>query len=124
MTKLSLLLVCAASIAFGQASIFADGEVRKSGDGDSEAWDSVSAEWVTLDNFWRRYAERRGGLTWGIRSSYPPYDEVQELDTMIIEIDGRACMMMFFHTRWRRANDVRRWDDAFNEHSACPYVFD
>lgn len=31
--------------------------------------------------------------------------------------------MEFFHNRWRRANDVRRWDPLFNEHGGCPDVF-
>jgi len=32
--------------------------------------------------------------------------------------------MEFIHERWRRANDVRRWDDAFNDYAGCPHVFD
>ncbi|MDX1406343.1 MAG: hypothetical protein R3192_17540, partial [Woeseiaceae bacterium] len=65
-----------------------------------------------------------GGLTWGRRTDYPPYDQVDELDTMIIELESGPCLMEFFHTRWRRANDVRRWDAAFNEYGGCPNVFD
>jgi hypothetical protein len=84
----------------------------------------LRVSWVSLDAFWSRYAARSGGLTWGKRTDYPSYKEVNEFDTMIIELDDGSCMLMFFHTRWRRANDVRRWDDAFNEHSACPQVFD
>ena len=109
-------------MALGQAS--EDGEVRQNSSSEAEAWDAEGGTWVSLGAFWNRYAARSGGLTWGKRTGYPPYKEVNEFDTMIIELDGGSCMMMFFHTRWRRANDVRRWDDAFNEYSACPHVFD
>ena len=30
----------------------------------------------------------------------------------------------FFHSRWRRANDVRRWNPQFNEVLGCSVVFD
>ncbi len=116
----SLLLV---SLAFAQAESPSDGEVRKSGDS-FLAWDGAASEWVGPEIFWQRYADRRGGLTWGRRTEYPPYHEVNELDTMIIELDSGPCLMEFFHTRWRRANDVRRWDDAFNAYAGCPNVFD
>ncbi len=43
---------------------------------------------------------------------------------MIIEVESGPCLMEFFHTRWRRANDVRRWVAAFNEYGGCPDVFD
>ena len=79
---------------------------------------------MDLETFWDRDADRRGGLTWGRRTDYPPYNKVKELDTMIIEVESGPCLMEFFHTRWRRANDVRRWDVTFNEYGGCPDVFD
>ena len=118
------LFVFSVSITLAQEQNPSDGEVRQSAASPQAAWDSVGKEWVSLSTFWERYAARRGGLTWGKRTDYPPYGDVKEFDTMVIELDSGACMMMFFHTRWRRANDVRRWDDAFNAYSACPYVFD
>ena len=121
---ISIFLLLFASTAYSQSETPADGQVRTTADGQREAWDARDKAWLTLDQFWESYADRRGGLTWGRRNDYPPYAEVRELDTMIIELDSGSCMMMFFHTRWRRANDVRRWDDAFNRFSACPYVFD
>ncbi len=110
--------------SFGQSEDLTDGEVRSLADGGLEAWDSRNTEWVNLETFWIRYTNRRGGLAWGRRTDYPPYEQVNELDTMIIEADSGPCLMEFFHTRWRRANDVRRWDAAFNEYAGCPNVFD
>lgn len=124
--RTSILLTAAlmASVAFGQADGRPDGAVRATSDGSFEAWDGGRLEWLSPESFWLRYAERRGGLTWGRRTEYPPYADVSELDTLIIELDSGPCLMEFFHTRWRRANDVRRWDDRFNEFGGCPYVFD
>jgi len=121
---LLLSLVFTACLALAQSNEYENGEVRQNSNSKSEAWDAAGAEWVSLDAFWENYAARRGGLTWGKRTDYPPYKEVREFDTMIIQLDSGSCMLMFFHTRWRRANDVRRWDHAFNEYSGCPRVFD
>tara|TARA_B100001063_G_scaffold218143_1_gene221279 strand:+ start:986 stop:1114 length:129 start_codon:yes stop_codon:yes gene_type:complete len=41
----------------------------------------------------------------------------------MVEVDSGICLMEFYHDRWRRANDVRRWDDKFNQYSACKDVF-
>ena len=81
-----------------------DGELSQQADGVLLAWDSEGGEWVKPEAFWERYAARRGGLTWGKRDDYPPYAEVDELDTMIIELESGPCLMEFFHSRWRRAN--------------------
>lgn len=88
------------------------------------AWDEIDKKFLSLEEFWRAYAKRNGGLTWGESSTYPAYDNVNEFDLFMVKIDGQICLMEFYHERWRRANDVRRWDDAFNEHSACSKVFD
>ena len=74
--------------------------------------------------FWLAYAARGGGPTWGRGVDYPDYEKVREGDTFMVEIDGQPCLMEFFHQRWRRANDVRRWDVAFDGFGACPRVFD
>lgn len=112
------------ALADAQSEVPTDGQWRDSSAGEPMAWDALASEWVNPESFWLRYAERHGGLTWGRRTDYPPYAAVSELDTMIIELDSGPCMMQFFHTRWRRANDVRRWDDAFNGYAGCPHVFD
>ncbi|MFK7954845.1 MAG: hypothetical protein AB8B96_02025 [Lysobacterales bacterium] len=101
----------------------ANGEMRAAAGGRFEAWHQASMTWVTPESFWRRYAEGRGGVTWGSGSEYPPYAQVKETDTFLVELDSGSCLMMFWHKRWRRANDVRRWDTRFNDVGACPHVF-
>ena len=98
-----------------------DGQVNKN---KSEAFDAQTKQWLSLSDFWRSYANRTGGLTYGVTKEYPPYNQTKEHDTLIIVTNKGECMMEFFHRRWRRANDVRRWDPAFNDFSGCPYVFD
>lgn len=102
----------------------ADGQIKTDTEGARLAWDVTEQQWVTLEQFWLNYAQRRGGLTWGRGNRYPPYDQVSELDTFLVETEYGPCLMEFFHTRWRRANDVRRWDPAFNEYAGCPHVFE
>ena len=101
-----------------------DGEIRPTGGGGFLAWDAEGQAWLLPEAFWESYASRSGGVTWGRRTDYPEYGQVKEHDTLIIELDGETCLMEFFHRRWRRANDVHRWDAAFNEYGACPKVFD
>lgn len=88
------------------------------------AWDQAAGAWVTPVKFWKNYAAQSGGLTWGERTEFPPYGQVNEHDTFIIQLPTGPCLMEFFHSRWRRANDVRRWDPGFNEYGGCPNVFD
>jgi len=90
---------------------------------DYQVWSKDVQNWMSVQAFWLAYAEQRGGLTWGQDTVYPPYNQVKELDTMIIQLDSGHCLMEFWHTRWRRANDVRRWDDKFNDYGGCPGVF-
>lgn len=111
---------CSQSLPDGSA----DGQVHALAGGSFLAWDAVNGAWLEPESFWLQYAARRGGLSWGQRSDYPPYNEVKEFDTMIIELESGPCLMEFFHQRWRRANDVRRWGPAFNDYGGCPYVFD
>lgn len=88
---------------------------------------STSApEWskgIDIESFWMDYANSRGGLTWGATTEYPEYEKVKEGDTILIQLEQGSCLMEFFHRRWRRANDVRRWDESVNEYGGCPYVF-
>ena len=122
-SSLWFLLLFAAPLALSQDAS-RDGAVRNTEGHSFEAWDAASEEWVDPETFWDRYAARRGGLTWGKRNDYPPYADVSELDTLVIELEQGPCLMEFFHRRWRRANDIRRWDDAFNAYGGCPHVFD
>ena len=101
-----------------------DGEVRHQQDGSFMAWDAVAERWLPPENFWASFAARERGKNWGHGPSFPPYDSVNEHDTFVLEVDSGPCLMYFFHTRWRRANDVWRWDPAFNDYGGCPNVFD
>ncbi|MCL1059625.1 hypothetical protein L2729_16765 [Shewanella gelidimarina] len=92
--------------------------------GQAMAWEQSSKQWLTVEVFWKNWVNTRGGLTWKSSEQYPTYEQVKEQDTFLVELNGGTCMMEFWHGRWRRANDVRRWDDAFNDYSACPRVFD
>ena len=87
-------------------------------------WDADGREWLSPDDFWTRFAARSRGKTWPSGPDYPPYAEVSEHDTFLVTTDSGPCLMYFFHTRWRRANDVWRWGDEFNAYAGCPHVFD
>ncbi len=65
-----------------------------------------------------------GGLTWGTTDTYPEYEKVKEHDKVLIKLKQGNCLTEFFHSHWRRAKDVRRWDEKVNEYSGYPYVFD
>ena len=101
----------------------ANGQVRGEG-GAAQVWSAGQTAWVSPEAFWLEFAPTTQGKYWGRSSDYPAYAEVSEHDTLMIEVDGEPCLMYFFHQRWRRAQDVRRWDPAFNELLACPRVFD
>lgn len=59
----------------------------------------------------------------GESSEYPEYSAIKEGDTTLIQVKEGACLMGFFHRRWRRANDVNRGDDIISEYGGCPFVF-
>ena len=88
-----------------------------------EVQELVWADGVDVETFWLSYAKSKGGLTWGKSTSYPEYEKVKEGDTILIQLNQGPCLMEFFHSRWRRANDVRRWDDSINDYGGCPYTF-
>jgi len=100
-----------------------NGEVRQQRT-EQQAWHEASGQWLSLDEFWARYANSRDGKNWPSSAIYPEYDDVNEGDTFLVQLKGSTCLMEFFHSRWRLANDVRRWDPAFNAYGACPFVFD
>ncbi len=101
-----------------------DGQLRNGTGSSAQAYDAGKERWVSVEQFWFNYAERKGGYTYGPTESYPPYRQVNEGDTLLIELAQGPCLMEFFHSRWRLANDVRRWDDGFNDYGGCPHVFD
>ncbi len=124
--QLTLALVILATALMFSNSAFAqqpaNGELR--GTEQVEVWSKELNKWLSPIQFWRSFAVLNGGLTWGERETYPEYSKVKERDLMIIELDSGSCLMEFFHRRWRRANDVRRWDTKFNEVAGCQRVFD
>ncbi|WP_206064560.1 hypothetical protein [Neptunomonas sp. XY-337] len=77
-----------------------------------------------VEMFWEAYTASKGGITWGRSDQYPEYSHVKEGDTFLVEVKQGVCLMEFFHSRWRRANDVRRWSEDMNRYGGCPYVFD
>lgn len=89
-----------------------------------QVFDETIAEFVTPQEFWQNYAHSKGGLTWGESDQYPSYSKVEEFDLFMVRTVKGPCLMEFFHGRWRRAQDVRRWNPEFNEVLGCPYVFD
>jgi hypothetical protein len=115
------LLFCVLLLGTG---VFAasNGEVQLQ-DGKQKAWHEQTQQWLSLEGFWRAYAKEKGGLTWKEGKEYPPYNQVKEFDLFMVKLDSGVCLMEFFHERWRRAQDVRRWDEKFNEYGACPDVF-
>lgn len=118
----SLLLIAMPAIAMEPGT--RDGQVRLINEAAFVAWDAEREEWLEPLAFWRSFAARGRGREWPEGSEYPPYRQVEEHDTFLVETDSGPCLMYFFHTRWRRANDVWRWGDAFNDFGGCPRVFD
>lgn len=101
-----------------------DGQVHVRPDASFLAWDSVSHDWVSPEEFWTRFGERRRGKNWPSDTKFPLFTEVKEHDTILLQTKTGPCLMYFFHTRWRRANDVWRWAPEFNNYGGCPTVFD
>lgn len=101
-----------------------NGEVRQSVEHGMQAWNEANKQWLTMEAFWDNYANNRQQKNWPASSTYPKYEELKEGDTFLVHLKDSSCLMEFYHSRWRRANDVRRWDDAFNAYGACPFVFE
>jgi hypothetical protein len=121
-TAITIILLVSFSVAMAQSPT--NGVARAGSNNVAEVWNAGAGDWTDIETFWSRYAKRTGGLTWGPSEQYPPYTDVEEYDTLLIELPQGVCLMQFFHSRWRRANDVQRWDDAFNLYGGCPYVFE
>lgn len=122
--KISVLLFLYLLVISVQAQEHKNGFVSKSPEGKLLAWDVKKSEWSSIELFWKSFAKSNETKYWGQLNTYPNYGDVNEFDTVLIQLKEGTCLMQFFHSRWRRANDVQRWHDAFNEYSGCPYVFD
>ena len=88
------------------------------------AWNSATGAWLPLEEFWLEFADENEGEFWGRTGDYPPYGDVSERDALLIELEQGSCLMYFWHSRWRRAQDVWRWDEQQNTLLGCPHVFD
>jgi hypothetical protein len=121
-TALALALLWIGT-ASAQSKSPSDGAARERA-GVLEVFDAQTQRWGTPEQFWLSFAARNGGLTFGRGRDYPPYAQVKEFDTFLVETTHGPCLMQFFHQRWRRANDVQRWNDRFNDYAGCAHVFD
>ena len=106
-----------------QAQEHENGFVDNSRAEQPQVWHVKKSEWLSVDSFWLDFAKNNNTKAWPISETYPNYADVSELDTFTVKLEGGTCLMQFYHARWRRANDVQRWNDAFNDYSACPNVF-
>jgi hypothetical protein len=116
-------LVVAGSAAAAPPDDPAHGEIYQN-EATVEVWSAPTSQWVTPEVFWLDYAAQGEGKFWGRSSEYPAYKDVSEHDTLLVEVQGGPCLMYFFHNRWRRAQDVKRWDPVFNDILGCPNVFE
>ncbi len=125
MRIMALLAVVMGLSLSAQAEVMGerDGELRATATGELLAWDEAGQTWLKPAAFWRAFADREEVKSWGQSREYPPYDDVRELDVFMVELDSGICLMQFYHQRWRRANDVRRWSPEFNSLEGCPDVF-
>jgi hypothetical protein len=119
---LLLAMLILSPVVASQDAQIANGQLRNTGAG-AQVWNAHSGNWVSPVEFWLDYAAGNQGKFWGRDTDYPAYDQVSEHDTLLIEVEGGPCLMYFFHNRWRRAQDVRRWDPGFNQLPGCATVF-
>lgn len=119
----SVWLACVLMPVFAQDAEPSHGDASVSDRGLLQIWNAEARQWQGPVNFWLAYAEIRGGLSWPQSSEYPPAERVKEHDTFMVELDTGVCLMEFYHERWRRARDVRRWSELLNTWGGCPDVF-
>ncbi|MFT6286848.1 MAG: hypothetical protein ACJA09_001600 [Alcanivorax sp.] len=117
-----MLLLCSAVYA-EKPTDASDGQLYRS-DGKVQAWSASGQQWLSVEEFWRVFTETNDGRFLGRSADYPPYGDLKERDALLVELEQGSCLMYFWHGRWRRAQDVWRWDDEFNEQLGCPYVFE
>lgn len=120
----SLLIKLSLAATSINAEEHAHGYVNKNISGKLQVWNADNTEWNDIELFWSNFSKINKAKSWGHSVTYPKYEEVKEFDTLVIELEQGNCLMQFYHARWRRANDVQRWNDAFNEYGGCPYVFE
>lgn len=87
-------------------------------------WHKDLSNWVHPDEYFAIEIKRYVGQSYGTVTRYPPYETVNEFDTLIDKLpDGRECPMVFFHQRWRRLPDVLALDERLRNYGGCKDVF-
>ncbi len=123
-TGIAIILLCAAWQADAQNKRDHSprhGQARQHDNG-FVVWDNRANSWVSPRRFWANYARRKGSRYWGQSKFYPPYANTRAHDLVTITTSDGACLMEFYHGRWRRANDVWRWNRRFNNYAGCASV--
>ncbi len=121
----SILMTVAVSLSFSAVLQAAphNGEVREQAD-TLEVWSEGRSSWVSAELFFADDLASLNGPTYGVTHVYPPYEQVQEWQTLMDVLpDGRSCPMVFFHNRWRRLADVRALDVRLRNYDGCRDVF-
>ena len=87
-------------------------------------WHKDLSNWINPDEYFAIQIKRYDGQFYGTVTDYPPYETVNEFDTLIDKLpDGRVCSMVFFHQRWRRLPDVLALDERRRNYGGCKDVF-
>lgn len=120
---LAVALATTITVSSSLAGDATNGQLRQQ-ESNLVAWQEATGSWVSVEQFWTNFATQHQGKYWGRSEEYPTYSDVKEHDTLLVEGADGPCLMYFFHNRWRRAQDVKRWDPRFNEALGCPQVFD
>ena len=123
---INVLIVLALSFCVSDADAqrggFRHGQTHQSERHGFVVWDNRVKRWVSPRRFWNNYAKRKGDRYWGQRRFYPSSRFVKEHDLITINTSNGSCLMEYYHGRWRRANDVWRWNRRFNQYSGCSNV--
>ncbi len=118
----SAVLWCVCISLYAQTeSTLRNGQTRLHNDG-FIVWDTQADSWVKPEQFWANYASRKGSRNWGTATTYPPRAKTQPHDVVTIVTPEGVCLMEFYHSRWRRANDVWRWSQRFSNYAGCANV--
>jgi len=87
-------------------------------------WHQDLSKWIKPDDYFSIEIKRYDGRNYGTVTDYPPYETVNEFDTLTDKLpDGRVCPMVFFHQRWRRLPDVLALDESLRNYGGCKDVF-
>ena len=87
-------------------------------------WHQQASNWINPVDYFAIEIKRYDGKSYGTVTDYPPYETVNEYDTLTDKLpDGRICPMVFYHQRWRRLPDVLALDERLRNYGGCKDVF-